>query len=283
LAEEGGIAGRAYLADAMAVLPKEARGAARKGGIVFGALDVYHHTALKPAATKWRTALFAARDSKPMPALPPESAVHLKDWKFASIAECRNAGYRKIGDEYLRIDLAERIVKKAHEARGMAMSFGMDMAFVTSLGVSDIGLNALMRDAGFKQTEAVVPEVMEPILDETDIRHSQEDGHDAIMESDVAENKDSVVTIEVPALTQPVILTHWRWVGIRKPKPQANQRTAKAVRPAKPDDDKKRPPRTAAPRQNAPRASVRPPAPPPPSSLALQLAALQSLQLPKSK
>ena len=284
LAEEGGIAGRAYLADAMAVLPKEARGAARKGGIVFGALDVYHHTALKPAATKWRTALFAARDSKPMPALPPESAVHLKDWKFASIAECRNAGYRKIGDEYLRIDLAERIVKKAHEARGTAMSFGMDMAFVTSLGVSDIGLNALMRDAGFKQTEAVVAEVIEPILDDTDIRHSHKGGHDAIMESEVTENNDSVDTIEAPALTQPAILTHWRWVGIRKPKPQANQRMAKAVRPAKPDDDKKRPPRTAAPRQNAPRASVRPPAPPPPpSSLALQLAALQSLQLSKSK
>ncbi len=154
LAEEGGIAGRAFLADAMAALPKEARGAARKGGIVFGALDVYHHAALKPAAAKWRAALFAARDEKPMPDLPPESAVHLKEWKFANTADSRNAGYRRIGDEYLRIDLAERVIKKAHEARGQAVLFGMDMTFVTSLGVSEAGLHALMRDAGFRHSEA---------------------------------------------------------------------------------------------------------------------------------
>jgi len=126
LADEGGIAGRHYLADAIAALPKEARGAARKGGIVFGALDIYHHAALKPAAAKWRAALFAARDGRAMADLPPESAVHLKDWKFAHPGEARNAGYRRIGEEYVRIDLAERVIKKAHEARGQANLFGMD-------------------------------------------------------------------------------------------------------------------------------------------------------------
>ena len=126
LADESGIAGRHYLADAIAALPKEARGAARKGGIVFGALDIYHHAALKPAAAKWRAALFAARDSRAMPVLPPESAVHLKTWNFANPSEARNAGYRRIGDEYVRIDLAERVIKKAHEARGQNNAFGMD-------------------------------------------------------------------------------------------------------------------------------------------------------------
>jgi ATP-dependent RNA helicase SUPV3L1/SUV3 len=58
LADEGGIAGRHYLADAIAALPKEARGAARKGGIVFGALDIYHHNALKPAAAGGSAPLF---------------------------------------------------------------------------------------------------------------------------------------------------------------------------------------------------------------------------------
>ncbi len=153
LADAGGIAGRMFLADTLTALPKEARGAARKAGIVFGALDVYHHAVLKPAAARWRAALFAALMDKPMPELPPESAVHLKDWNFASIAECRNAGYRRIGDEYVRIDLAERVIKKAHEARGAALQFSMDMAFATSLGLSEEGLNALMRDAGFRRVE----------------------------------------------------------------------------------------------------------------------------------
>lgn len=153
LADAGGIAGRQYLSDAIRALPKESRGAARKGGIVFGALDVFHHQAMKPAAAKWRAALFAAWDTKPMRDLPPESAVHLKEWDFASVAECRNAGYRRIGDEYLRIDLAERVIKKAHEARGDQMIFGMNMEFATSLGVSEKGLSALMRDAGFRKAE----------------------------------------------------------------------------------------------------------------------------------
>jgi len=89
-----------------------------------------------------------------MPVLPPESAVHLKEWKFASPAEARNAGYRRIGEEYVRIDLAERVIKKAHEARGQGNSVSMDMAFATSLGISNEGLKALMRDAGFRPAEA---------------------------------------------------------------------------------------------------------------------------------
>ena len=56
LADAGGIAGRQFLAETLTALPKEARGAARKAGIVFGALDVYHHAILKPAATRWRWA-----------------------------------------------------------------------------------------------------------------------------------------------------------------------------------------------------------------------------------
>ncbi len=150
LADEGGIAGRHFLADTIKALPKEERGAARKSGIVFGALDVFHHAALKPAAAKWRAALFAARDDKPLPDLPPESAVHLREWNFATPTDCRNAGYRKIGAEYLRIDLAERVIKKAHQARGLDIMFAFDISFATSLGISIDGFNILMHDAGFK-------------------------------------------------------------------------------------------------------------------------------------
>ncbi len=296
LAEEGGIAGRAYLADAMEALPKEARGAARKGGIVFGALDVYHHTALKPAATRWRTALFAARDAKPMPTLPPESAVHLKDWKFDSTAECRNAGYRKIGEEYLRIDLAERVIKKAHEQRGAAMSFGMDMAFVTSLGVSEDGLNALMRDAGFKKiTPVVAPESEDTIGDAIEAPAELQAAaaiesatSEAPPETAAEEISPEVVAEQTPET--PVNLSHWRWVGIRAVKAHANNRAAKTrttttSRPvnnrssAKPNN-KTGEAKPKARRNETPTVSA---PPSPPSSLALQLAALQGLHSPKVK
>jgi ATP-dependent RNA helicase SUPV3L1/SUV3 len=281
LAEEGGIAGRAFLADAMTALPKEARGAARKGGIVFGALDVYHHAALKPAAAKWRAALFAARDEKPMPDLPPESAVHLKEWKFANMADCRNAGYRRIGDEYLRIDLAERVIKKAHEARGQAVLFGMDMTFVTSLGVSEAGLNALMRDAGFRHSEAP------PAVD--DIPTEQAEAMQVAQEPEITNEEGAIAPLDVliaevgegdVSATHAPPLSYWRWAGMRQnkpPRPAAGENRAPRGKDRKPPRGKDKP--LGAQRiQPQPRAEAAPM-----SSLALQLAALQQSQASNKK
>jgi ATP-dependent RNA helicase SUPV3L1/SUV3 len=291
-ADAGGIAGRQFLADTLTALPKEARGAARKAGIVFGALDVYHHAILKPAATRWRTALFAAQAEKPMPELPPESAVHLKEWNFASIADCRNAGYRRIGNEYVRIDLAERVIKKAHEARGQAIEFCMDMAFATSLGLSEAGLEALMRDAGFRRI-AVKAEVLADVEAEPIVETSSEEPVAEVVGDDAVEAKaeasadaveDASAEIEeiapsseeasstepqpAPNAQQPVNLTHWRWVGIRKPKaaePNARRHADRKPHNGKgPQREKRAAPQT-----------VNKPQPAAPSALALQLAALK--------
>jgi ATP-dependent RNA helicase SUPV3L1/SUV3 len=285
LADEGGIAGRHFLADAIAALPKEARGAARKGGIVFGALDIYHHAALKPAAARWRAALFAARDNRAMPELPPESAVHLKAWNFANASEARNAGYRRIGDEYVRIDLAERVIKKAHEARGQGNLFAMDMAFATSLGISEAGLKALMRDAGFRpaeqapehqpQTEAeviaeIVSEVTEAVAAETAPLPDTE-----VTEMSVAGEVEAIApdaAAPLAAEPQAIILTHWRWVGLPKPRPpEQRQPRAKPQRQTSPA--------TGKPKAKPERAPVVAKQSAQPSSLALQLAALKGLKL----
>ena len=291
LAEEGGIAGRGFISDALRALPKEARGAARKGGIVFGALDIYHHAALKPAAAKWRAALFAARDERVMPDMPPESAVHLKEWNFANQADIRNAGYRKIGEEYLRIDLAERVIKKAHQARGEATTFGMDMTFATSLGISEVGLNALMRDAGFRKADAPVVETKAETEDsekpqdqamDSRVRENDNEGEETQKGEEVAEvnkegaQKDEAVaeaapTPETSASPEPV-LTHWRWAGMRQAKPQG-QRPRHATKGNSGAKGKR--PRSEAKRDQKPEAA-------PPSALALQLAALQEQQSSKS-
>ena len=280
LADAGGIAGRQYLADAIAALPKEARGAARKGGIVFGALDIYHHAALKPAAAKWRAALFAARDDRAMPELPPESAVHLKEWKFAHPADARNAGYRRIGDEYVRIDLAERVIKKAHEARGQVNLFGMNMEFATSLGISGAGLKALMRDAGFRAADAPIqqsgtvgPVAQDVMLDAAADGALSEPAEDVVTDSepDIETRVDGPVATEA-VVAQAVILTHWRWIGLPKPRPQ-EQRQNRAL----PDSEK--PKHAEKPDRKADRSPQPAQAASPPSALALQLAALKGLKL----
>jgi ATP-dependent RNA helicase SUPV3L1/SUV3 len=289
LADEGGIAGRHYLADAIAALPKEARGAARKGGIVFGALDIYHHAALKPAAAKWRAALFAARDSRAMSVLPPESAVHLKAWNFANPSEARNAGYRRIGDEYVRIDLAERVIKKAHEARGQNNAFGMDMAFATSLGISEAGLKALMRDAGFRPAEAAVSadavatEAPDAVVDDMPIEVVPAADENTPVETAVeapveASPAPEAETIEAAAPNSslskepaPVVLTHWRWVGLPKPRPQEQRRPHASA--------ERKPHASSKPKGKPDRAPPAPKQSAPPSAFALQLAALKGLKL----
>jgi len=302
LADAGGIAGRQFLADTLTALPKEARGAARKAGIVFGALDVYHHAILKPAATRWRAALFSALTEKPMPDLPPESAVHLKDWEFASAADCRNAGYRRVGNEYVRIDLAERVVRKAHEARGDKNDFGLDMAFATSLGLSEEGLEALMRDAGFRKMKA--PSLELPAADGDDANAgeaAETAASDSAIEEALVVEEEAAVIAEVQQDMPPVIdaetpdsltvletdsastelaapvssanLTYWRWIGIRKPRPQAvrpdqGQMRGKPKGRGKPGEGRK----PHAPREKAPQTRSAPAAP---TALALQLAALK--------
>ena len=279
LADAGGIAGRHYLADAIAALPKEARGAARKGGIVFGALDIYHHAALKPAAAKWRAALFAAREGRAMPELPPESAVHLKEWKFAHPGEVRNAGYRRIGDEYVRIDLAERVIKKAHEARGQGNLFGMDMAFATSLGISEAGLTALMRDAGFRPADAPAEKV-EEAADPVAVDAAPETAPETM---DAVVVEDAPIAETVPpemteaAAVQPIVLTYWRWIGLPKPRSQEPRSQEPRQQRARPDRPKSK--SGSKPLGKPDRAQPAPKPASPPSALALQLAALKGLKL----
>jgi ATP-dependent RNA helicase SUPV3L1/SUV3 len=280
LADAGGIAGRQYLGETLTALPKEARGAARKAGIVFGALDVYHHAVLKPAAVRWRSALFAAQFDKPMPQLPPDSAVHLKEWNFASTADCRNAGYRRVGNEYVRIDLAERVIKKAHEARGQGLEFALDMTFATSLGLSEEGLNALMRDAGFRRMEppavaanGEMDNQSDPAASEIGLEETAAEVGPVEFEAPMDVTTESEAPVmeglsEKAAIAQPANLTHWRWIGLRKPKPRDQQQhRPKSGKPQHKPKGQINPTRAAQSTSAKPVAA--------PSTLALQLAALK--------
>jgi hypothetical protein len=72
------------------------------------------------------------------------------------------------------------------------------------------------------------------------------------------------------AIPQPVILTHWRWIGL--PKPRAPEQRQQQKRP------NKRPQGAPMPQGQPDRAPAPPKAAPPPSALALQLAALKGLK-----
>ncbi|MGL5838858.1 MAG: hypothetical protein ACRCY3_10200, partial [Sphingorhabdus sp.] len=76
---------------------------------------------------------------------------------------------------------------------------------------------------------------------------------------------DGEEILNQPAATQPTNLTHWRWIGLRKPKPQQQRPHFKAK--GKPKGDLRPQPSTPKPQRKAEVAA--------PTALALQLAALK--------
>jgi ATP-dependent RNA helicase SUPV3L1/SUV3 len=140
------IAGHGFVARERAGLihvPPEGRPLLRKLGVTIGALDVFAPALLKPAARR----AFAAvgLDRRPL-----DQAMH------AVIAGKQlPSGYRRAGQQAVRIDMAEKLFRAAHERRGAGRKpFTVDRALATSMGLADKNFRALMRDAGFRPVDA---------------------------------------------------------------------------------------------------------------------------------
>jgi ATP-dependent RNA helicase SUPV3L1/SUV3 len=122
-------------------LPRDLRPYLRRLGVVVGALDVFVPALLKPAA---RRAFHAAGiDRRPFaPTMPPV------------LPSARNlpAGYRAAGGQAIRVDVADKLVRSAHDARTAARSkaFTLDPALAISTGLKPDSWTRLLGAAGFK-------------------------------------------------------------------------------------------------------------------------------------
>ncbi|MDB5688718.1 MAG: helicase protein, partial [Sphingomonas bacterium] len=118
LADAGGTIGRRPLEDVLVALDKPLRQQAAKIGIKLGTLDIFVAALLKPEPMRWRAALAAAREDAVMPPLPPPGAsVIATPVDPAACDAAARAGYRPLGGQMLRIDLAERLARLAHDTR----------------------------------------------------------------------------------------------------------------------------------------------------------------------
>ncbi len=128
----------------LAHVPKDKRAFLRKLGVTIGALDVFAPGLLKPAPRRLLKAIGADRRA-------------LADNMPAVIEGGRQlpAGYRRAGKQAIRLDLAEKLFRAAHERRGpSARRFRIDRSLGTSMGLTDESFVLLMRDAGFRRTPA---------------------------------------------------------------------------------------------------------------------------------
>ena len=146
LADAGGVLPRKKLAEPIAHLDKDARTRLHKMRVRLGALDVFIATMLKPAAQHWRAVLQSVREERSLPDLPAPGASILEG---PVDAEGARLAYRHLGQQWLRIDLADRIASTAHQSKDRDNADPVDDAFVTSLGLSDDAKRRLMAEIGF--------------------------------------------------------------------------------------------------------------------------------------
>jgi len=156
VANAGGTIARAAIDTAVTALDRSSRPSAGKLDVKIGALDIFVPAVLKPEAIRWRLALWAIQTGQMMPLLPPPGAVTVATPKDSVIASAwATAGYRGVGIQMLRIDMAERLARQFHDARARRsaeqMPFEPDAAFAISLGLHPESLARLLGDLGFRK------------------------------------------------------------------------------------------------------------------------------------
>jgi ATP-dependent RNA helicase SUPV3L1/SUV3 len=146
LADAGGTAPRRAMLAPIAALEQADRRALHNLRVRLGPLDLFVPALLKPAAQRWRAALAAVRIGQPMPALPAPGAAVL-----GSEADPRGAlqAYRRLGREWLRIDLADRLASHAVKVRSSGGTDPVDKDLATSVGLGEEAIARLMGEIGF--------------------------------------------------------------------------------------------------------------------------------------
>ncbi|MEO5586497.1 MAG: helicase-related protein [Novosphingobium sp.] len=143
LVDAGGTLGRAT--SGIAELGKDQRDRLRALGVRVGGLDVFVPAMLRPAPLAlWRE--LARLNGRAVAAALPQMPPVIKSGGPAPL------GYRKLGKQDLRIDLAEKLLLEAHAVRTARpqRSFVVDPALARSMGLTIDSHNQLLRLAGFQ-------------------------------------------------------------------------------------------------------------------------------------
>ncbi|WIW87547.1 helicase-related protein [Sphingobium sp. V4] len=178
LADAGGVIARTELDSALGHLDKDQRHLLRKAGIDIGVLDIYHHGLLKPGAARWRSALLAARIAKPCLPLPGPGLTLIPAGEKPARMGARIAGFRGFGDQMLRIDMAERMARAAHEAIAKNEAFTALSPQIVSLGLSEPSFLQLMRLAGFRPVAPAAAPASE--TEAVEVTEATESGDDVV-------------------------------------------------------------------------------------------------------
>jgi ATP-dependent RNA helicase SUPV3L1/SUV3 len=156
-AEQSGPSLRAlllHMGEAGGVLPRDGSGLdrldgrqrdiLRRLGVRIGSLDLFAPAALRPAAMRQWSQLATLRGIRHR--APPDNLPPVVESNAAP------AGYRRVGAQAVRVDLADRLIQEAHRKRlaSPARRIWLDPGLARSMGLSTASYAALLRLGGFR-------------------------------------------------------------------------------------------------------------------------------------
>ena len=287
--EGGGVMRRSDAAPMLAALDADARSGLRRSGVNIGTLSLFMHLMIKPAAQEMFALLQSVHRGT---AAPDTSAIE----SFAPVVPAPDRGppppaYLGFGDQWLRADMAEKLIRAAHLGRTDTEAFPIDEALPISMGLDQASYHAMLRDAGFRRADAPAPaekdapvaapaeEDAPPAAAPAGPQPETDTGQAALTASatpdtleteaapetptdppaEAADASDAADAADMPGghVPVPTPVFYWTWRGIKK-RPQQGQQP-RPRKNDKPGPKPERPPRPAA--RSAPHKAADPNSP----------------------
>ncbi len=161
LYENLGVINRRLIAEQLKEMPDTDKPFLAKAGIRIGTETIFLPELLKPAAIKLRVLLYSIFTQQfPVCGPPPEGRVSIDLVEGVEDNYWLSAGYRRIGDKVMRVDMVERVAALVRTA-ARAGEFRISDEMLSLAGVGRQTMEAMIIDLGFdklKQEESEDPE-----------------------------------------------------------------------------------------------------------------------------
>ena len=152
LVEAGGAIARSEADPLIGALDAPARQVLQRLGVRLGSLDVFCAAMIRPDCQAMLRLMRAVRSGAALPAgLDPAVESMRTVVPASALPPEGHPAYRLLGEQGLRVDMAEKLIRAAHDAKGNAASFAIDPALAISMGLSAANAERLMRAAGFRR------------------------------------------------------------------------------------------------------------------------------------
>lgn len=155
LVEAGGAIARSEAEPLIAALDTPSRQVLQRLGVRLGSLDIFCAAMIRPDCQAMLRLMRAIRSGGALPqALDPAVESLRTVVPTSALPGDGHPAYRALGDQGLRVDMAEKLIRAAHDGKGEAQSFAIDPALAISMGLSTTNAERLMRAAGFRREAA---------------------------------------------------------------------------------------------------------------------------------